>query len=72
MTFCAEKGFSQWVDMGTILHGWGLAVQGQGDAGIAQMRQGLLSSQNAGTKLAGDGIRECYWPRGTRATADQI
>jgi len=38
MTFCAEKGFSQWVDMGTILYGWGLAVQGPGDAGIAQMR----------------------------------
>jgi predicted ATPase len=51
MTFCTEKGFSQWVDMGTILRGWGLAVQGQGDAGIAQMRQCLLSSQNAGTKL---------------------
>ncbi|HEY7490775.1 MAG TPA: hypothetical protein VIH59_06665, partial [Candidatus Tectomicrobia bacterium] len=65
MTFCAEKGFSQWVDMGTILHGWGLAVQGQGDAGIAQMRQGLLSSQSAGTKLGQAPVlaqlAEVYW-----------
>ena len=71
MTFCAEKGFSQWVDMGTILHGWGLAVQGQGDAGIAQMRQGLLSSQNAGTKLGQAPVlaqlAEAYWR--TRQTA---
>jgi predicted ATPase len=65
MTFCAEKGFSQWVDMGTILHGWGLAVQGQGDAGVAQMRQGLLSSQDAGTKLGQAPVlaqlAEAYW-----------
>jgi predicted ATPase len=51
--------------MGTILHGWGLVVQGQGDAGIAQMRQGLLSSQSAGTKLGQAPVlaqlAEVYW-----------
>jgi predicted ATPase len=75
MMFCAEKGFSQWVDMGTILHGWGLAVQGQGDAGIAQMRQGLLSSQNAGTKLGQAPVlaqlAEAYWRTGQTAAGFQ-
>jgi predicted ATPase/DNA-binding winged helix-turn-helix (wHTH) protein len=75
MTFCAEKGFSQWVDMGTILHGWGLAVQGQGDAGIAQMRQGLLSSQDAGTKLGQAPVlaqlAEAYWRTGQAAAGLQ-
>jgi len=65
MTFCAEKGFSQWMDMGTILHGWGLAVQGQGDVGIAQMRQGLRRSQSSGTKLGQAPVlaqlAEAYW-----------
>ena len=75
MTFCAEKGFSQWVDMGTILYGWGLAVQGQGDVGIAQMRQGLLSSQNAGTKLGQAPVlaqlAEVYWRTGQTAAGLQ-
>ncbi len=65
IAFCTERGFSQWVDMGTILHGWGLALQGQGDTGIAQMRQGLLSSQSAGTKLGQAPVlaqlAEVYW-----------
>jgi tetratricopeptide (TPR) repeat protein len=73
MTFCAEKGFSQWVDMGTILHGWGLAVQGQGDAGIAQMRQGLLSSQNAGTKLGQAPVLAQLWQnQGKRDAACEL
>jgi predicted ATPase len=65
ITFCTERGFSQWIDMGTILHGWGLAAQGQGEMGIAQMRQGLLSSQDAGTKLGQAPVlaqlAEVYW-----------
>ena len=75
ITFCTERGFSQWVDMGTILHGWGLAVQGQGDAGIAQMLQGLLNSQNAGTKLGQAPVvaqlAEVYWRAGQTAAGLQ-
>jgi DNA-binding winged helix-turn-helix (wHTH) protein/predicted ATPase len=75
ITFCTERGFSQWVDMGTILHGWGLAVQGQGDAGVAQMRQGLLSSQDAGTKLGQAPVlaqlAEVYWRTGQTAAGLQ-
>ena len=68
ITFCTEKGFSQWVAMGTILHGWGLAAQGQGEMGMVQMREGLLSSQNAGTKLGQAPVlaqlAEVYWRTG--------
>ena len=68
ITFCTDRGFSQWVAMGTILRGWGLAAQGQGGVGIAQMRQGLLSSQDAGTKLGQAPVlaqlAEVYWRTG--------
>jgi DNA-binding winged helix-turn-helix (wHTH) protein/predicted ATPase len=65
ISFCTERGFSQWVAMGTILRGWGLAAQGQDEVGIALMREGLLSSQNAGTKLGQAPVlaqlAEVYW-----------
>jgi predicted ATPase len=37
--------------MGTILRGWALAVQGQGEAGIAQLRQGLVAYRVTGAEL---------------------
>ena len=48
---CAEKGFHQWVEMAAILQGWGLAMQGQSEVGIAQMRQGLTRSGASGAGL---------------------
>lgn len=36
-----EQGFPLFFALGTILRGWALAEQGQGNEGIAQMRQGL-------------------------------
>ena len=51
IAFCADKGFHQWIEMGVILQGWGLAMQGQGEVGIAQMQQGLASSGDAGIGL---------------------
>jgi predicted ATPase len=66
--FCTEKGFHQWMEMGIILQDWGLAVQGQGEAGIAQMRQGLTSSGDAGTGLGRAPVMaqlaEAYWIAG--------
>jgi predicted ATPase len=35
------QGFPQWTTLGTILRGWSLAMQGQGEAGITQIRQGI-------------------------------
>ena len=50
-SLCAEKGFHQWVEMAAILQGWGLAMQGQSEAGIAQMREGLTRSGASGAGL---------------------
>ena len=47
-----EQGLPQWAAMGTFLRGWALAVQGQGEAGIAQMRQGLAAYAGHGVSAA--------------------
>jgi predicted ATPase len=41
----SEQGFPYWLGLGTMLRGWGLVAQGQREAGIAQMRQGLATYQ---------------------------
>ena len=48
--------------MGTILRGWALTEQGQGEEGIAQMRQGLAACRATGAELSGR-IFLPYWPR---------
>jgi predicted ATPase len=42
-TLTAEQGFTLWWAVGTILHGWALAMQGQEGAGLAEMHQGLAA-----------------------------
>ena len=51
MTLATEQGFAQWVARGTVLHGWALAMQGQGEAGLAAMRQGLAADLATGATL---------------------
>ena len=51
MTLATEQGFVQWVARGTVLHGWALAMQGQGEAGLAAMRQGLAAELATGATL---------------------
>jgi predicted ATPase len=46
-----EQGFAQWAAMGTILRGWALALQGRGEEGIAQVRQGLAAWRATGAAL---------------------
>jgi predicted ATPase len=46
-----EQGFPQWVAWGTILRGWALAMQDQGEAGLAQVRQGITSYRATGAAL---------------------
>ena len=46
-----EYGFALWVALGTIMRGGALAVQGQGEAGIAHLRQGLAAWQAIGSKV---------------------
>ncbi len=38
-----EQGFPIWASWGTSLRGWALALQGQGEAGMAQVLQGIAA-----------------------------
>ena len=48
ITLCKEQGFAFWLVGGTIFQGWALAEQGQGEKGIAQIRQGIVAWQATG------------------------
>src|SRR5262249_49300476 len=43
VALATEQGFPQWAAMGTSLRGWTLAMQGRGEEGIAQARQGITA-----------------------------
>jgi class 3 adenylate cyclase/predicted ATPase len=45
------QGFPQWAALGTIFRGWSLALQGQGEAGLGQVRQGIAASRSTGAAL---------------------
>jgi predicted ATPase len=47
-----EQGFPQWAAMGRCLRGWALAMQGQGEEGMAQVRQEIVAYRATGTTLA--------------------
>jgi class 3 adenylate cyclase/predicted ATPase len=46
-----EQGFPFWAAAGTILRGWALAMQGQGEAGMAQVCQGIAAYRATETPL---------------------
>ena len=46
-----EQGFPLWAAWGTCFRGWALAMQGQGEAGMAQVRQGITSYRATGAAL---------------------
>jgi hypothetical protein len=45
------QGFPLWATLGTSLCGWALAMQGQDEAGMAQVRQGITSYRATGAAL---------------------
>ena len=51
VALATEQGFPLWVATGTILRGWALAMQGQGEAGMAQVRQGIAAWRATGAAL---------------------
>jgi predicted ATPase/class 3 adenylate cyclase len=63
-----EQGFSYWAATGTILRGWALAMQGQGEEGIAQIRQGLAAHRATGAEVGRPyrlaGLAEAYGKAG--------
>ena len=46
-----EQEFPVWLAWGAMFRGWALAEQGQGEEGIAQIRQGLAAYQALGSEL---------------------
>ncbi len=46
-----EQGFPFWAAAGTILRGWALAMQGQGEAGMAEVCQGIAAYRATGAAL---------------------
>jgi predicted ATPase len=46
-----EQGFTQWAANGAILHGWALETQGQGEEGMAQVRQGIAAWRTTGAAV---------------------
>jgi class 3 adenylate cyclase/predicted ATPase len=46
-----ERGFPQWAAWGTSLRGWALAMEGQGEEGTAQVRQGIAAWRATGAVL---------------------
>ena len=51
VALATEQGFTQWAAMGRSLRGWALAMQGQGEEGMAQMRQGIAARWASGAAL---------------------
>ena len=51
VTLSTEQGFSFWAAWGTSLRGWALAMQGQGEEGMAQVRQGTAAFRATGAVL---------------------
>jgi DNA-binding winged helix-turn-helix (wHTH) protein/predicted ATPase len=51
IAICGREGFPYFLARATILRGWALAAEGELDAGIAQLRDGLASFQPMGARL---------------------
>jgi predicted ATPase len=51
IALATEQGSTQWAVLGTILRGWALALQGQGEEGLTQVRQGITAWKATGAAL---------------------
>ena len=52
MEQATEQAIRWWIANATFLRGWILAEQGQKEAGVEQIRQGLVNGQTTGGKIA--------------------
>jgi predicted ATPase/class 3 adenylate cyclase len=51
VALATAQGFPQWVAYGTSMRGWALALQGQGEEGVAQVRQGIAGCRATGAEV---------------------
>ena len=61
VALATEQGFPFWGAAGTILRGWALAIQDQGEAGMAEVRQGIAAYEPLGPLCSSHIIAPC-WP----------
>ena len=59
-----EHGFPFWAALARIVHGWAVAMQGDADAGIAEMRDGLAAFRMTGARMT--------WPHRLILLADAL
>jgi class 3 adenylate cyclase/predicted ATPase len=52
LTLATAQGFPLYVGYGTCWHGWALAMQDQGEAGLTQLRQGMTAVLATGQTLS--------------------
>src|SRR5262249_14375555 len=52
LQLATDQGFPHWRAYGTILHGWAQAQQGEAEAGLAQLHEGLRARLATGAALA--------------------
>ena len=51
VALATEQGFALWVAWGTSWRGWALAMQDQGEEGMAEVRRGIAGCRATGTAL---------------------
>jgi len=51
LALAAQHGFAHWMHSCDVLHGWGLAIQGQAGEGIGHIRRGLERLSAMGVRL---------------------
>jgi predicted ATPase len=56
ISLATEQGFPYWMAVGSLLRGWALVQQGQAQAGMDQMHQGLSAYRATGAEQA-----RSYW-----------
>ena len=57
VALATAQGFPQWSAWGTIMRGWALAMQGQGEEGLVQVHQGITAVPATGAALYGPYLR---------------
>ena len=68
LTLATAQGFPLYVGFGTCWRGWALAMQGEGEAGLAQLHQGLAAVVATGQSWRDRAVWSCSpRPRGTSA-----
>jgi predicted ATPase len=67
VALATAQSFPLWAAAGTIYRGWALAMQGQGEGGMAQVREGIAALQATGAVLVAP-----YWCTVLAEVADHL